>query len=340
MGRVMDQARPTVTILVPMYNEESVLPLFYEELNRVIAEIPECDFEYLFVDDGSRDASLSIVKNLASSDPRVHYIVLSRNFGKERALLAGFDHVRTDAVVVIDADLQDPPSLIPEMITHWRDGYQDVYAQRRTRSGETWLKRKTSSAYYRVLQSVTRVEIQADTGDFRLLDRACIDALQRFRESERNTKALFSWIGFRKKAIQYDRDPRAAGSSKFNYWKLTNLAIDGLTSFTTAPLRFSGFFGFLVSLVAFVYLIITVVNTLLFGSNAAGYPSLMAVVLFLGGGQPMSLGVIGEYVGRVFLETKGRPVYLIGESSFDGRAAGTKSDAEADGQWPEDTGSK
>jgi len=312
----MDSERPTVTILVPVYNEESVLMLFYEELNRVIAATPECDFEFLFVDDGSRDASLSIVQNLASTDPRVTYLALSRNFGKERALLAGFDHVRTDAVVVIDADLQDPPALIPEMIAHWRAGYQDVYAQRRSRSGETWLKRKTSSLYYRVLQSVTRVEIQADTGDFRLLDRACIDALRRFRESERNTKALFSWIGFRKKAIQYDRDPRAAGASKFNYWKLTNLAIDGLTSFTTTPLRVSGFFGFLVSLVAFVYLLITVINTLLFGSDAAGYPSLMAVVLFLGGVQLMSLGVIGEYVGRIFLETKGRPAYLIGESNI------------------------
>lgn len=311
----MTEAKPTVTILVPMYNEESVLPLFYDELNRVIDGIPECDFSFLFVDDGSRDASLSIVKNLATSDPRVHYLSLSRNFGKERALLAGFDHVHTDAVVVIDADLQDPPMLIGEMIEHWQAGYQDVYAQRRSRRGETWMKRKTSSAYYRLLQAVTRVEIQADTGDFRLLDRVCIEALRRFRESERNTKALFSWIGFRKKAILYDRDPRAAGTSKFNYWRLTNLAIDGLTSFTTAPLRLSGFFGFLVSLVAFVYLIITIVKTLVIGSDAAGYPSLMAVVLFLGGVQLMSLGVIGEYVGRIFLETKRWPVYLVGDAN-------------------------
>lgn len=333
----MDQARPTVTILVPMYNEESVLPLFYDELNRVIATIPDCDFEFLFVDDGSRDASLSIVKNLASGDDRVRYVALSRNFGKERALLAGFDHVRTDAVVVIDADLQDPPALIAEMIEHWREGYQDVYAQRRSRSGETWLKRKTSSAYYRVLQSVTRVEIQADTGDFRLLDRACVDALTRFRESERNTKALFSWIGFRKKAIQYDRDPRAAGSSKFNYWRLTNLAIDGLTSFTTAPLRFSGFFGFAVSLIAFVYLLITVIHALVFGSDAAGYPSLMAVILFLGGVQLMSLGVIGEYVGRIFLETKGRPVYLVGDTNIGDTNVETNAEARDEGQAADPT---
>ncbi len=312
----MEEAQPSVTILVPMYNEEAVLELFYAELNRVIDTIPGVDFTYLFIDDGSRDASLSIVKNFAENDSRVDYLALSRNFGKERALLAGFDHVGTDAVVVIDADLQDPPALIAEMIGYWREGYQDVYAQRRTRQGETWMKRATSNAYYRVLQSVTRVEIQANTGDYRLLDRACLDALTRFRESERNTKALFSWIGFRKKAILFDRDPRAAGKSKFNYWRLTNLALDGITSFTTAPLRVSGVFGAVVSLVAFIYLLVIVVRALLFGSDAAGYPSLMAVILFLGGVQLMSLGAIGEYVGRIFNETKNRPPYLVGENNL------------------------
>lgn len=311
----VNEAKPTVTILVPTYNEESVLPLFYAELNRVIETIPECDFVYLFVDDGSRDASLSIIKNFAASDPRVRYVALSRNFGKEPALLAGFDHARTDAVVVIDADLQDPPALISEMIRYWREGYQDVYAQRRSRSGETWVKRSTSALYYRLLQRVTRVEIQADTGDYRLLDRVCVEALREFRESERNTKALFSWIGFKKKAILFDRDPRAAGKTKFNYLRLINLAMDGLTSFTTMPLRIAGVLGAIVSLVAFVYLLITVFRTLAFGSDAAGYPSMMAVILFLGGVQLLSLGAIGEYVGRVFLETKRRPAYLVGESS-------------------------
>lgn len=318
----MEAVRRSVTILVPMYNEESVLPLFYDELNRVIATIADCDFEFLFVDDGSRDASLSIVKNLATGDPRVRYVALSRNFGKERALLAGFDHARGDAVIVIDADLQDPPALITEMIARWREGYQDVYAQRRSRTSDTWMKRTTANAYYRMLQKVTRVEIQADTGDFRLLDRVCIDALRQFRESERNTKALFSWIGFRKIAIQYDRDPRAAGSTKFNYWRLTNLAIDGLTSFTTAPLRVSGFFGLAVSLFAFIYLLVTVIRAFIFGPDSAGYPSLMAVILFLGGVQLMSLGVIGEYVGRIFHETKARPVYLVGETNLAPPSAG------------------
>lgn len=315
-----------MTILVPMYNEEAVLELFYAELNRVIETIPDIDFTYLFVDDGSRDASLSIVKNFAANDARVDYLALSRNFGKERALLAGFDHASGDAAVVIDADLQDPPALIVEMIDYWRQGYQDVYAQRRSRQGETWMKRATSNAYYRLLQRVTRVEIQKDTGDFRLLDRACLDALTRFRESERNTKALFSWIGFKKKAILFDRDPRAAGSTKFNYGRLINLALDGLTSFTTAPLRLSAFFGALVSLAAFVYLLIVVVRALAFGSDAAGYPSLMAVILFLGGVQLISLGVIGEYVGRIFNETKRRPAYLVGESNLSG--GGSSSDGD------------
>lgn len=318
--------KPTVTILIPMFNEESVLEMLYAELNRVITTVPDCDFTMLFVDDGSRDASLSIVKNLAVNDSRISFLALSRNFGKERALLAGFDHADSDAVIVMDADLQDPPSLIPEMIALWREGYQDVYAQRRTRSGESWLKRKTSSSYYRMLQSVTRVEIQKDTGDFRLLDRACIEALRQFRESERNTKALFSWIGFKKKAILFDRDARAAGKSKFNYLRLFNLALDGLTSFTTTPLRIAGITGLVVSIIAFIYLLVTVIKTLLVGSDMAGYPSLMAVILFLGGVQLMSLGAIGEYVGRIFNETKGRPAYLVGEAQLAARPESEQSE--------------
>jgi glycosyltransferase involved in cell wall biosynthesis len=308
--------KPVITILVPMYNEETVLPLLYDELNKVTASLKKYEFKYLFVDDGSRDASLSIVKNFASNDNRVSFLGLSRNFGKERALLAGFDHVTGDAVVVIDADLQDPPQLISEMLSFWEQGYQDVYAQRINRKGETWLKRTTSSLYYRILQSVTRIEIQSDTGDFRLLDRACIEALKQFRETERNTKAMFSWIGFRKKAIQYDRDARAAGTTKFNYWRLLNLAIDGLTSFTTAPLRASAVLGFVVSVFAFIYLLEIVIKGIVTGSDVSGYPSTMAAILFLGGVQLLSLGIIGEYVGKVFNETKNRPPYLIGDTNI------------------------
>lgn len=307
--------KPEITILVPMYNEELVLPLLFTELERVTASVKDCDFVFLFVDDGSKDASLSIVKNYATSDSRVRYLGLSRNFGKEQALLAGFDHVTSDAVIVIDADLQDPPDLIPEMITLWKQGYQDVYAKRTNRRGETWLKKITSTWYYRLLQTTTRIEIQPDTGDFRLLDRVCIEALKKFRESERNTKALFSWIGFKKHALEYDRAPRAAGKTKFNYFRLINLAIDGLTSFTTTPLRFAGILGGIISLVAFAYLIFVIIKNTLYGPDVSGYPSTMATILFLGGVQLMSLGVIGEYIGKIFNETKNRPTYLVGDTN-------------------------
>jgi glycosyltransferase involved in cell wall biosynthesis len=311
-----NSSKQVISILIPMYNEESVLPLFYEKITEVTDQLSNFDFEYLFIDDGSRDASLSIVKNFSRTDDRVKFVALSRNFGKERALLAGFDHADGDAVIVIDADLQDPPSLIPEMISWWQQGFQDVYAQRISRSGESWLKRKTSSLYYKLLQSVTRIEIQKDTGDFRLLDRVCIEALREFRESERNTKALFSWIGFKKHSVQFDRDPRAAGKTKFNYWKLLNLAIDGISSFTTSPLRISGLLGFTISIIAFIYLVVIIFRTIAFGIDSAGYPSLMTVILFLGGVQLLSLGVIGEYIGRIFNESKGRPTYFVSESNL------------------------
>lgn len=304
----------SISILVPMFNEEAVLPIFFQTMDAVLAGLPQYRFEYVFVDDGSTDGSADFVRALAARDPRVSLIVLSRNFGKERAMLAGLDAVDTDATVVIDADLQDPPSLIPRMIELWEEGWQDVYAQRRSRAGESWLKRSTAQWYYRVLQSVSRVSIQADTGDFRLLDRECVMALRRYRESERNMKALFSLVGFRKIALPFDRDPRAAGGTKFNYWKLGNLAVDGITSFTTLPLRLSSILGMIVSSAAFVYLVVIVVRALVpGGESVAGYPSLMAVILFLGGVQLLSLGVIGEYIARIFSETKGRPVYLTNE---------------------------
>ena len=228
-------------------------------------------------------------------------------------MIAGFDHVRGDAVVNIDADLQDPPELIPQMIKYWEDGYDDVFARRRSRAGESFVKKLTSQVYYKVLQRSTRIPIQIDTGDFRLLDRRCIDALKQFRESERYTKGMFSWIGYKKKEILYDRDPRAAGTTKWNYGKLVNLAIDGITSFTTAPLRVSTYVGFIVSIVAFVYILYLLIRPLFGVPTGGGYSSIMAVVLFLGGVQLLSLGVIGEYVGRIFNETKNRPLYFVEE---------------------------
>ena len=303
----------TITILIPAYNEEAVLPALYERITKLADEEKKYSFEFLFVNDGSRDNTLSMLKDYAQKDSRVSYINLSRNFGKEIAMIAGLDHVKGDATVIIDADLQDPPELIPQMITFWEQGYDDIYAKRKSREGESWFKKLTSKTFYKVLQAVSHVPIQEDTGDFRLLDRRAVEALQKLRESQRYTKGMFSWIGFKKKEILYDRDPRAAGVTKWNYRKLTNFAIDGITSFTTAPLRISTYFGFAISFIAFVYIVFLIFRTLFFGSDLAGYASTMAVILFLGGVQLLSLGIIGEYIGRIFNEVKQRPLYFIEE---------------------------
>ncbi len=302
-----------ISILIPAYNEEAVLDTLYDRLSTLASNNKAYDFEFLFVNDGSRDKTLKIIKDYAEADARVSYINLSRNFGKEIAMIAGLDHVTGDATVIIDADLQDPPELIPEMIKHWEDGYDDVYAKRTSRSGESWFKKLTSKSFYFILEKISQVPVQKDTGDFRLLDKRAVEAIKELRESQRYTKGMFSWIGFQKKEVLYDRDPRAAGNTKWNYPRLINFAIDGITSFTTAPLRISTYIGLIVSLIAFIYLIIIVVQTLLFGNELAGYPSTLAVILFLGGVQLLSLGVIGEYIGRIFNETKQRPLYLIEE---------------------------
>jgi glycosyltransferase involved in cell wall biosynthesis len=302
-----------ISILIPAYNEQAVLEKLFTRLANLANDTKDYDFEFLFINDGSRDKTLEIIKDYAEKDDRVAYVNFSRNFGKEIAMIAGLDHVTGDATVIIDADLQDPPELIPKMIELWEQGYDDVYAKRRTREGESWFKKFTSKQFYNILQKFSNVPIQKDTGDFRLLDRRAVEALKQFRESERYTKGMFSWIGFNKKEILYDRDPRAAGETKWNYLKLVNLAVDGITSFTTAPLRMSTILGFLVSITAFIYLVILVVRTIFFGTDLVGYPSMMAVILFLGGVQLLSLGIIGEYVGKIFNETKKRPLYLVEE---------------------------
>lgn len=302
-----------ITILIPAYNEEEVLHQLYQRLSRVVNKIPNYRFEMLFLNDGSTDRTLSIIKELRGKDSRVSYVDLSRNFGKETAMLAGFDYTRGDALIIIDADLQDPPELIPQMIELWEQGYDDVFAKRNSRTGETWFKKWTSKMFYRILQKVSRINIEEDTGDFRLLDKRCVIALRKMRETQRYTKGMFSWIGFNKKEIMFDRDPRAAGNTKWNYSKLMDLAIEGITSFTTFPLRLSSFFGFTVSLLAFLYIIFIVFKTLFFGEEITGYPSTMSVILFLGGIQMLSLGVIGEYLGRIFNETKNRPLYFIND---------------------------
>lgn len=304
-----------LSIIIPMYNEEESLPHLYKRLVSLADKIDNYKVEFLFVNDGSRDKSLDIVKNYRKKDSRVCYLNLSRNFGKEVAMGAAFDYVSGDVVAIIDADLQDPPELIVDMLKYYEEGYDDVYAKRSCREGETWLKKFTSKSFYKVLDKVSNVPIQKDTGDFRLLSRRAVEALKAFPEKQRYTKGMFSLIGFKKKAIEFKRDSRVAGETKWNYFKLMDLAIEGITSFTIAPLRIATFIGGLFAVGSFGYMIFIAIRTLVYGVDVPGYASLICVMLLLGGVQLISLGVIGEYLGRVFIEVKGRPLYFIDEYS-------------------------
>ena len=306
-----------ISILIPCYNEEKTLPLLYPELVKLMEGLPAYEWEIMFINDGSVDGTLKILQELRQQDKRVNYVDLSRNFGKEVAMLAGFDYVTGDCMVIVDADLQDPPSLIPEMISYWEQGYEDVYARRRTRGKESWLRKYLSIRFYKLLQRTSRYDVLQNVGDFRLLDRRCINALRRMRESERYTKGMFCWIGFNKKEVVFDRGDRAAGSSSWGYKQLFSLAIDGITSFTTTPLRISTFVGFMVSMLAFIYMIYVFVKALFWGDPVQGYPSMVILILFLGGIQLLSLGIIGEYIGRIYNETKNRPDYIVRDFNGD-----------------------
>jgi len=300
-----------VTILIPCHNEEASLPLLSERLTELMRANAGYDWELLFVNDGSTDGTLDCIKALRQQDSRVCYVDLSRNFGKEAAMLAGFDYATGDCLVIMDADLQHPPHLVPEMLRFWEEGYEDVYAKRRSRGKESWLRKRLSLLYYRLLQKTSRVDILPNVGDFRLLDRKCIEVLKQLRESERYTKGMFCWIGFRKKEIEFEQGDRVAGHSSWSFHSLFGLAMEGITSFTVAPLRISTVMGFGVSLAAFAYMCYVLVKALIWGDPVQGFPSLMVVILFLGGVQLLSLGIIGEYLGRIFNETKQRPVYVV-----------------------------
>lgn len=302
-----------VTILVPCYNEENTLPMLYSELRQLMDSQTMYDWEILFVNDGSRDKTLQIIKEFRAKDVRIAYIDLSRNFGKENAMLAGVDYAIGDCMVIMDADLQDPPSLIPQMLKYWEDGYQDVYAKRVNRGRESWFRKKASLCFYRILDNATRFDIMQNVGDFRLLDRQCIDALKQLRETERYTKGLFCWIGYKKKEIIFNRADRVAGESKWSFWSLFNLAIEGITSFTTAPLRFATVCGFIIAFLSFIYALYFITKTIIYGDPAQGFPTTIVVILFMGGIQLLSIGILGEYIGRIFNETKRRPVYIVNE---------------------------
>ena len=310
-----------ITVVVPAFNESEGLREFHVRLIAVLDKL-DVSADVLYVDDGSRDDTYAVMCALRAADTRVSTLKLSRNFGKELALTAGLDTADADAVVVIDADLQDPPELIPLLVQHWREGYDVVYGTRSTRAGETRLKKFTSAAFYRVMQRLSATPLPRDTGDFRIMSRRAVDALKQLRERQRFMKGLFTWVGYRQKSIVYDRDPRFAGTSKFNYWRLWNFALEGITSFSGAPLKIATYLGLATALLAFAFALVVLGKALFFGDAVRGYPSLMVVVLFLGGVQLMALGMIGEYLGRLYIEAKQRPLYLVDEWHPSARSAG------------------
>ena len=302
-----------ISIIIPAYNEEDSLPYLHERLTKLIDDIKNYEFEILFVNDGSKDKTLEIIKEYRKKDNRFAYVNLSRNFGKEIAMIAGLDYAKGDAVVFMDADLQDPPELLPELIKYWEEGYDDVYARRKTRDGETFLKKFTSKMYYRVLQKLTNIQIQKDTGDFRLLDRRCVNALKKLRESQRCSKSMFSWIGYKKKEVLFDREPRVAGKTKWNYKKLIDLAIDGITSFTTSPLRLSTYLTIPTFITLAAYFIYVIVKSCTIHEPIQAFQAIILLNLFFFGIIILLIGIIGEYLGRIFNETKNRPLYFIDE---------------------------
>jgi len=307
---VETSAAGAISVVVPVFNEEAVLPEFHRRLAAVLDSL-KVPAEIVYVNDGSGDGSVALLASLNEKDPRVAVVDLSRNFGKEVAMSAGLDHANGDAVVVIDADLQDPPELIPEMVRAWREGHDVVLMRRRSRAQESWLKKATARAFYRAMGRMGTIDIPENVGDFRLLSRRAVAALRRFPERSRFMKGLFAWIGFPCREIEYDRDGRFAGKSKWNYWHLWNFAIEGITSFSVVPLKIASYIGFATALVAFAYGGYFIVKTLIRGDAVPGFPTLVTLVLFLGGLQLMALGIIGEYLARMFIEVKQRPLYLV-----------------------------
>lgn len=306
-------AKKLITIIIPAYNEEEALPKCLSRITKLIDSEESYDFEVLLIDDGSKDKTVEIIKKKRTEDKRFNYVTFSRNFGKEIAIMAGLDYAKGDAVIFIDADLQDPPEVIPKLIKYWEEGYDDVYAKRRSRKGETWLKKWTSKMYYRILQKMSSVEIQKDTGDFRLLDRRCVNALKKMRETSRNSKSMFSWIGYKKKEVLYDRDPRVAGKTKWKYGRLIDLAIDGITSFTTSPLKIATYIAIPTFIIFIAYFIYAIIKAIVTQIPVQAYQAIILLILFFAAVNIMLFGIIGEYLGRIFKESKSRPLYFVDE---------------------------
>ena len=317
---------PALSVVCPCFNEAPNLEPLYQRL-RAVGESLALPWEIILVNNGSTDASAEIMARLHAQDPRLKFVSLSRNYGFQMSVTAGLDRARGQAVVVMDADLQDPPEVIPQMVAKWRDGYDVVYAIREVRQGETWLKRVTAAAFYRLLRRITDVQIPVDTGDFRLMSRRVVGHLRLFRERHRFIRGIVAWMGFRQTGIYYVREARQAGETKFSWRSLFRFAFDAITAFSFAPLRLATYLGFLISITCFLLALLTIVGKVTFGIDAPGWASLMVVILFIGGVQLVTTGLIGEYVGRIYDEVKQRPLYLVDEShGFDaGEAEATIS---------------
>lgn len=300
-----------VSVIIPCYNEAQSAPLLHAELCKLADSEPNYEWEFLFINDGSRDTTVEVLSELRKQDKRCNYVDLSRNYGKEVALLAGFDYATGDCAVIMDADLQHPPHVVHDMLRKWEEGFDDVYARRVTRGKESWLRKRLSLAYYKLLSKSTRIDVLPNVGDFRLLDRCCLDALRQMREQCRYTKGMYCYVGFKKTFVDFETQDRVAGQSSMSYRVLIRLAIEGLTAYTTSPLQWATGIGVVVSLISFLYAIWVVVKTIVWGDPVAGFPTLLIAILFLGGVQLLSLGIIGEYLGRIFNETKNRPVYFV-----------------------------
>jgi glycosyltransferase involved in cell wall biosynthesis len=296
-----------------MHNEEPVLSALFARLCPCLEQVTP-DYEIICVNDGSTDGTYAALKEFAHSNPRIKLVNLSRNFGKEIALSAGLDYAGGDAVIPIDADLQDPPELIPALAQEWKKGYKVVLATRKSRPGDSWAKRKSAEWFYRAMNRLSSVKIPPNTGDFRLMDRTVVDAVRRLPERTRFMKGIFAWVGFSTTVIYFDREARVAGTTTWNYWKLWKFALDGIFSFTTVPLRVWSYIGALISFISFFWMLVIIVRTVVLGNPVAGYPSLMVAVLFMGGMQLLSIGIIGEYIGRIYRESKRRPLYIIAET--------------------------
>ena len=302
-----------ISIIVPAFNEEEVVELFHQRMGDIFDRLPNYRCEMIFVNDGSTDRTKQVIEKLCLMDKRICSIELSRNFGKEAAMTAGLDMAQGDAVAIFDVDLQDPPELLFQFVEKWEAGFDVVYARRTHRDGESYIKKATAALFYQLMKKISKVSIPADTGDCRLMSRRVVLSLGHLREHHRFMKGLFAWVGYPAVAVDYRRDPRAAGTTKFNYWKLWNFALEGITSFTIAPLKFATYIGTLIAVISFVMGIWIILRTLIWGDVVRGYPTLIVTVLFLGGVQLFFIGIIGEYLGRIFGETKNRPLYLVAD---------------------------